>query len=134
MPFPNSPVSLPKFSASAFYSDKKQQRGLFNVWWMSIVVIGYAILLGVNPVTSPGVAYCEQFLSMVSPGSAADIRLFRAVALFLCVGGVAPSIACTISWLGANVYVLFLRRFELKTELLRFVVVDLHTNELSHQA
>ncbi|GAA6062195.1 hypothetical protein JCM10212_006476 [Sporobolomyces blumeae] len=68
--------------ASAFYSDRKQQRGLFNVFWMSWVVIGYAIILGNDPIAKPGVSY---------------------FALFLTVGGVAPSIACTISWLGCNV-------------------------------
>ncbi|GAA6013507.1 hypothetical protein JCM11491_006104 [Sporobolomyces phaffii] len=68
--------------ASAYYSDRKKMRGLFNVFWMSLVVIGYAILLAVNPLQKPGVAY---------------------FALFLCVGGVAPSIACTISWLMVNV-------------------------------
>ncbi|GAA5989069.1 hypothetical protein JCM5350_003649, partial [Sporobolomyces pararoseus] len=67
--------------ACAFYSDRKKVRGPFNVVNMSIVVIGYAILLGVNPKSQPGVAY---------------------FALFLCVGGVSPSIACTISWMGVN--------------------------------
>ncbi|GAA5943177.1 uncharacterized protein JCM15063_005226 [Sporobolomyces koalae] len=68
--------------ASAFYSDRKKLRGPFNVFWMTIVVIGYAILLSINPLKKPGVAY---------------------FALFLCVGGVAPSIACTISWLTVNI-------------------------------
>ncbi|GAA5847715.1 hypothetical protein JCM3766R1_000741 [Sporobolomyces carnicolor] len=68
--------------ASAFYSDRKKQRGLFNVFWMTVTVIGYAILLGINPREKPGVAY---------------------FALFLCVGGVSPSIPCTIAWLGVNV-------------------------------
>ncbi|GAA5907591.1 uncharacterized protein JCM6883_001827 [Sporobolomyces salmoneus] len=67
---------------SAFYSDRKKQRGLFNVFWMGVTVIGYAILLAVNPIDYPGVAY---------------------FALFLCVSGVAPSIPCTISWLGVNI-------------------------------
>lgn len=68
--------------ASAFYSDRFKMRGLFNVFWMTIAVVGYAILLAINPVKQPGVAY---------------------FALFLCVGGVSPSIACTISWLGCNI-------------------------------
>lgn len=79
-------------SASAFYSDRKKQRGLFNVFWMTVTVIGYAILLGINPRERPGVAY---------------------FALFLCVGGVSPSIPCTIAWLGVNVYVLFACKYTL---------------------
>jgi len=66
---------------TAVYSDKLKSRGWFNVFFMSIVVVGYAILLGVNPVEKPGVAY---------------------FALFLCVAGVAPCIANTITWTGNN--------------------------------
>ncbi|BGP47719.1 hypothetical protein JCM10450v2_003584 [Rhodotorula kratochvilovae] len=66
---------------SAIYSDKFKSRGWFNVFWMSVVVIGYAILLGTDPRAKPGVSY---------------------FALFLCVAGVAPCIANTITWAGNN--------------------------------
>lgn len=48
---------------------------------MTIVVIGYAILLGNDPREKPGVSY---------------------FALFLCVAGVAPAIPMTIVWTGNN--------------------------------
>ncbi|GJN88975.1 hypothetical protein Rhopal_001946-T1 [Rhodotorula paludigena] len=67
--------------ASALYSDRVKRRGWFNVFWMSIVVIGYAILLGNDPREKPGVSY---------------------FALFLCVAGVAPAIPMTIVWTGNN--------------------------------
>ncbi|CEQ40426.1 SPOSA6832_02025 [Sporobolomyces salmonicolor] len=66
---------------SALYSDRVKNRGLFNIFWMTIVVIGYAILCSINPVEKPGVAY---------------------FAVFLCVCGVAPSISNTITWAGNN--------------------------------
>ncbi|KAK4702076.1 hypothetical protein P7C70_g4146, partial [Phenoliferia sp. Uapishka_3] len=66
---------------SALYSDKIKNRGKFNIFWMLIAVIGFAIELGVNPKTSPGVAY---------------------FGLFLCVGAVSPCISNTISWIGVN--------------------------------
>ncbi|KAI5474744.1 hypothetical protein MNV49_002522 [Pseudohyphozyma bogoriensis] len=66
---------------SALYSDRIGNRGYFNVFWMTIVVIGYAILLGVNPKEYPGVAY---------------------FALFLCVAGASPCISNTITWCGNN--------------------------------
>jgi len=68
--------------ASALYSDRLLHRGYFNVFWMLVVVAGYAILLGVDPTEKPGVAY---------------------FALFLCVSGVAPCISNTITWAGGNV-------------------------------
>ncbi|GAA6020852.1 hypothetical protein JCM10207_001681 [Rhodosporidiobolus poonsookiae] len=67
--------------ANALLSDKFKQRGLVNIFWMTIVVIGFAIQLGINPVEQPGVAY---------------------FAIFLCVCGVAPCIANTITWCGNN--------------------------------
>ncbi|GAA5968860.1 hypothetical protein JCM11641_000760 [Rhodosporidiobolus odoratus] len=66
---------------NALFSDRIKQRGLGNVFWMSIVVIGYAILLGINLTEKPGVAY---------------------FAIFLCVCGIAPCIANTITWTGNN--------------------------------
>ncbi|KWU42228.1 transporter [Rhodotorula sp. JG-1b] len=65
--------------ASSFLSDRIKQRGYFNVFWMTVVCIGYAILLGIDVVEKPGVAY---------------------FAVFLCVGGVAPCIANNITWTG----------------------------------
>ncbi|GAA5837962.1 hypothetical protein JCM9279_004084 [Rhodotorula babjevae] len=67
--------------AAAKYSDKLRSRGWVNVAFMTVVVAGYAILLGVNPADKPGVTY---------------------FALFLCVAGVAPCIANTITWCGNN--------------------------------
>lgn len=67
---------------SALYSDRIGHRGYFNVFWMTIACIGYAILLGVNPVEQPGVAY---------------------FAVFLCVSGVSPPISNTITWCGNNI-------------------------------
>lgn len=49
---------------------------------MGLVVIGYAILLAINPRQHPGVAY---------------------FAIFLCVSGVSPCISGTISWCGSNI-------------------------------
>ncbi|POY74243.1 hypothetical protein BMF94_2681 [Rhodotorula taiwanensis] len=66
---------------SSFASDRLGQRGIFNVFWMSIVCIGYTILLAINVTKNPGVAY---------------------FAVFLCVGGIAPCIANTITWAGNN--------------------------------
>ncbi|KAL8279815.1 hypothetical protein RQP46_007665 [Phenoliferia psychrophenolica] len=43
---------------SAVYSDRIKNRGYFNIFWMLLVMIGYAIQIGVNPKTSPGAAYC----------------------------------------------------------------------------
>jgi hypothetical protein len=48
--------------ASALLSDKIGHRGYFNVFWMSVVAVGYAILLGVDPKQRPGVAYFALFL------------------------------------------------------------------------
>lgn len=78
---------------SALYSDRIGHRGMFNVFWMSFVVIGqsgsnpvpqthshretragFGILLGVDPREHPGVSY---------------------FALFLCVMGVSPCISNT---------------------------------------
>lgn len=58
--------------ASSFLSDRMKQRGYFNVFWMTIVCIGYAILLGIDVVEKPGVAYFavrpEVFFSDPAPG------------------------------------------------------------------
>ncbi|SGY43431.1 BQ5605_C001g00023 [Microbotryum silenes-dioicae] len=66
---------------SALYSDRLGHRGFFNVFWLSIVVIGFILLLVLNPVHSPKVAYFS---------------------LFLCVGGLCPCIANSIAWIGNN--------------------------------
>ncbi|KAM0752161.1 putative MFS nicotinic acid transporter Tna1 [Meredithblackwellia eburnea MCA 4105] len=68
--------------ASALYSDRLKKRGYFNIFWMTVVCIGYAIQLGVNPAKHPGAAY---------------------FGVFLCVGGVAPCISNTITWCGNNI-------------------------------
>ncbi|BGP24271.1 hypothetical protein JCM10295v2_003181 [Rhodotorula toruloides] len=67
--------------ATAIYSDRIQRRGIFNIFWMTVVVIGYGILIGIETKKHPGVAY---------------------FAVFLCVCGVAPCIANTIVWTGNN--------------------------------
>ncbi|BGP62173.1 hypothetical protein NBRC10512v2_003502 [Rhodotorula toruloides] len=67
--------------ATAIYSDRIQRRGIFNIFWMTVVIIGYGILLGIKTQKHPGVAY---------------------FAVFLCVCGVAPCIANTIVWTGNN--------------------------------
>ncbi|KAJ8294910.1 putative transporter [Rhodotorula toruloides] len=89
--------------ATAIYSDRIQRRGIFNIFWMTVVIIGCAspfrmhrkkelagadgtkredgILLGIKTQKHPGVAY---------------------FAVFLCVCGVAPCIANTIVWTGNN--------------------------------
>ncbi|SCV73313.1 BQ2448_7239 [Microbotryum intermedium] len=71
---------------SALYSDRIGHRGFFNVFWLSIVVVGFVILLALNPAHSPKVAY---------------------FALFLCVGGLCPCmsrrlISNSIAWIGNN--------------------------------
>lgn len=66
---------------SAYYSDRIAQRGLFNIFWMSIALIGFIILLAVEPSRAPGVCY---------------------FALFLTVGGISPCISNSISWTGGN--------------------------------
>uniref|UniRef100_A0A0K3C9C4 BY PROTMAP: gi/647401743/emb/CDR48098.1/ RHTO0S16e01200g1_1 [Rhodosporidium toruloides] n=1 Tax=Rhodotorula toruloides TaxID=5286 RepID=A0A0K3C9C4_RHOTO len=67
--------------ATAIYSDRIQRRGIFNIFWMTVVIIGYGILIGIETQKHPGVAY---------------------FAVFLCVCGVAPCIANTIVWTGNN--------------------------------
>ncbi|GAA5990880.1 hypothetical protein JCM10908_000062 [Rhodotorula pacifica] len=64
---------------TSLYSDRIKQRGIFNIFWMSVVCVGYIILLSIDVVKKPGVAY---------------------FAVFLCVGGVAPCIANTVCWTG----------------------------------
>ncbi|GAA5849775.1 hypothetical protein JCM8547_000559 [Rhodosporidiobolus lusitaniae] len=66
---------------TALISDRLKTRGLANVFWMTIVVIGFAIQIGIDPIAQPGVAY---------------------FAIFLCVVGVAPCIANSITWVGNN--------------------------------
>ncbi|GAA5830862.1 hypothetical protein JCM11251_001101 [Rhodosporidiobolus azoricus] len=66
---------------SALLSDKFRIRAATNIFFMTIVCIGFSILLAINPLEQPGVAY---------------------FAIFLCVNGVAPCIAATITWCGNN--------------------------------
>jgi hypothetical protein len=67
---------------TAFISDKIMKRGIFNIFWATIAVIGYIILLTVDPTKNGGVCY---------------------FALFLCTMSVAPLIATTITW-GGNTF------------------------------
>ena len=64
--------------SAAFLSDRFIRRGPFVFFFMSFVVVGYAILISNVPV---GVKY---------------------FAIFLTVAGVSPSIAMAISWVGNN--------------------------------
>lgn len=87
---------------SALYSDRVANRGRLIVGWMTVVVIGYAIQLGVDSRKHPGVRTCTLWLSRFD----SLIRLLVQVsyfALYLCVIGVAPCISTTISWCGTNI-------------------------------
>ncbi|GAA5885824.1 hypothetical protein JCM6882_007574 [Rhodosporidiobolus microsporus] len=67
--------------SSALLSDRFKIRALTNIVFMTITIIGFAILLGIDVLEQTGVAY---------------------FAIFLCVCGVAPCIAATITWCGNN--------------------------------
>ncbi|BGP15735.1 hypothetical protein JCM10213v2_003724 [Rhodosporidiobolus nylandii] len=81
-------LSVPPYAAatlitliSALLSDRFKQRALVNMFFTTMIVVGFAIQMGINPKEHPGVAY---------------------FAIFLCVCGVAPCIANTITWTGNN--------------------------------
>lgn len=67
--------------ATAFLSDKLLKRGIFNMFWSVLAVVGYVILLCVNPTTHVGAAYFAVFLTTMA---------------------IAPMIANTITWCGNN--------------------------------
>ena len=52
---------------TAWWSDRIKQRGIFLIFWGTICVIGYAILLAVD-LSQPGVLYFAVFLTVSATG------------------------------------------------------------------
>lgn len=67
---------------TAWLSDKVMRRGFFNMFWSTLAVVGYLIL-------------------MVAPLHAVGARFF---AVFLTTFSIAPLISTTITWCGNNIY------------------------------
>ncbi|KAL1408170.1 hypothetical protein Q8F55_004975 [Vanrija albida] len=66
---------------TAYLSDKWFKRGIFNMFWSTIAVIGYILLVAIPPNKVPGVRYFAVFLTTMA---------------------IAPMIGTTITWTGNN--------------------------------
>jgi len=66
---------------TAIYSDKIGRRAPFMIFWMSWTIMGYIIIISVNPKEHPATAY---------------------IGLFFAISGIAPCISTCITWCGNN--------------------------------
>lgn len=66
---------------TAVWSDRIGRRGAFMIFWMSWTILGYIIVISVDPTQNPAAAY---------------------VGIFFAISGVAPCISTCITWCGNN--------------------------------
>ena len=78
---------------TAYFSDRMRRRGVFIIGWMSVVIIGYTILITQN---KPSVSYFAIFLTVagVSPCQFFPVRCFPLLKPY------SLGIATAICWVG----------------------------------
>lgn len=85
--------------ATAYLSDKWGKRAFFLLFWFTVSIIGYILLLAV-PLSSPVSAASRSSANESELSIIPSLQGVLYFAVFIVIGGIAPCIATTIVWAG----------------------------------